>query len=256
MKTVTESFGSMVFDDRVMKAMLSEKVYKSLKRTIDKGLPLESYVADAVAAAMKDWAVEKGATHYTHWFQPLTDQSAEKHDSFFTLDHGMPVESFDGKVLAQQEPDASSFPNGGIRNTFEARGYTAWDCTSPAFVIGSTLCIPTIFVSYTGEALDYKTPLLRALNAIDKQATAVCRYFLPDTKKVIATLGWEQEYFLIDEALFDARPDLISCGRTLMGRKDWRYRLIKHRLSYEANPILRYRDNRASEELECSSIRS
>ena len=206
-----------VFDRQKMAKFLPESVFKQVQRTMDEGKRIDRELADHVANAMKEWALQLGVTHYTHWFQPLTDQSAEKHDSFFTLDHGMPVESFDGKVLAQQEPDASSFPNGGIRNTFEARGYTAWDCTSPAFVIGSTLCIPTIFVSYTGEALDYKTPLLRALNAIDKQATAVCRYFLPDTKKVIATLGWEQEYFLIDEALFDARPDLISCGRTLMG---------------------------------------
>ncbi|MCQ2974560.1 MAG: glutamine synthetase III [Bacteroidales bacterium] len=206
-----------VFDRTKMAKYLPETIYKKVVQTIDEGKQIDRDLADHVANAMKQWALQLGVTHYTHWFQPLTDQSAEKHDSFFTLDNGSPVEAFDGKVLAQQEPDASSFPSGGIRNTFEARGYTAWDCTSPAFVIGSTLCIPTIFISYTGEALDYKTPLLRSLNAIDRTATSVCRYFLPDTKHVINTLGWEQEYFLIDEALFDARPDLVACGRTLMG---------------------------------------
>ena len=207
-----------VFDDKKMSQYLPEGVYKKVKNCIEEGVNIDRELADHVANGMKQWAMELGVTHYTHWFQPLTDASAEKHDSFFTLGNdGQPVETFDGKVLAQQEPDASSFPSGGIRNTFEARGYTAWDPTSPAFVIGSTLCIPTVFISYTGEALDYKTPLLRSLNVLDKAATAVCKYFNPDVKRVKGTLGWEQEYFLIDEALFAARPDLISCGRTLMG---------------------------------------
>lgn len=206
-----------VFDDVKMARYMPEGVYKKVKKCIAEGQSINRELADHVANGMKQWAMELGVTHYTHWFQPLTDASAEKHDSFFTLQNGVPVESFEGKVLAQQEPDASSFPSGGIRNTFEARGYTAWDSTSPAFVIGTTLCIPTVFISYTGEALDYKTPLLRSLNALDNAATDVCRYFNPDVKRVIGTLGWEQEYFLIDEALFSARPDLIACGRTLMG---------------------------------------
>jgi len=207
-----------VFDSSKMEKYLSEQTIKKLNKVMSEGKGMDRDLADLVASGMKHWALDLGATHYTHWFQPLTEASAEKHDSFFTMEGKKAVESFDGKVLAQQEPDASSFPSGGIRNTFEARGYTAWDPTSPAFVIGSTLCIPTVFISYTGEALDYKTPLLRALNAVDKNATAVVNLFNKGAKKVIATLGWEQEYFLIDEAFFSARPDLVMTGRTLMGK--------------------------------------
>lgn len=179
---------------------------------------IDRNVADHISTGMKEWAISKGVTHYTHWFQPLTGATAEKHDSFFEpLGEGMAVEKFGGGSLVQQEPDASSFPNGGIRNTFEARGYTAWDPTSPAFIWGTTLCIPTIFVSYTGEALDNKTPLLRALQAVDQAATSVCKYFDKNVKKVNATLGWEQEYFLIDSALVASRPDITLTGRTLLG---------------------------------------
>src|SRR6056297_3402017 len=217
-KEISDYFGKNVFDDHKMQNYLSRDAYEHVRRAISKGIPIDRKMADAVAIGMKAWAVELGATHYTHWFQPLTGGTAEKHDSFLEYtDNGNVVESFSGKALAQQEPDASSFPSGGLRNTFEARGYTAWDPTSPAFVIGDTLSSPTIFISYTGEALDHKTPLLRALNAIDKAATAVCQYFDKNVTAVQANLGWEQEYFLIDEALYYARPDLSLTGRTLMG---------------------------------------
>lgn len=215
---ISEYFGMKVFDQVKMKKYLSEEAFEHVIDAMDKGTRIDRKIADQVASGMKAWAVEMGATHYTHWFQPLTEGTAEKHDTFidFSSD-GKVIESFSGKLLAQQEPDASSFPSGGIRNTFEARGYTAWDPSSPAFIVGKTLSIPTIFVSYTGEALDNKTPLLKALHAVDKAASAVCQYFDKDVNKVIATLGWEQEYFLIDEALFNARPDLVLTHRTLMG---------------------------------------
>ncbi|MDR1227256.1 MAG: glutamine synthetase III [Prevotellaceae bacterium] len=213
-------FGKNVFSLEKMKSYLSKSSYKTLLNTIETGMPLSHDIADEVAQGMKHWAIDMGATHYTHWFQPLTGGSAEKHDSFaeFDSERNM-VEEFSGKVLVQQEPDASSFPNGGIRNTFEARGYTAWDPASPAFVVGDTLCIPTIFISYTGEALDYKAPLLRSLAAIDKNATRVCKLFDENVQKVHSYLGWEQEYFLVDEALWAGRPDLMLTGRTLMGHE-------------------------------------
>jgi glutamine synthetase len=202
----------------VMREYLPSDAFKSMMESIQNGTRLDRKMADQVASAMKDWALTKGATHYTHWFQPLTGSTAEKHDAFFKpIGPGKAIEKFDGDLLVQQEPDASSFPNGGIRNTFEARGYTAWDPSSPAFVIGKTLCIPTIFISYTGESLDYKMPLLKALNAVDLAATEVCQYFDKNVTKVNATLGWEQEYFLIDQALFNARPDLMMTGRALFG---------------------------------------
>ena len=211
-------YASNVFTQDVMREYLPSDAYKSLLRTINEGAPLDRQLASQVASAMKDWALTKGVTHYTHWFQPLTGSTAEKHDSFFTpISDGRAIERFDGDNLIQQEPDASSFPNGGIRNTFEARGYTAWDPTSPAFIISGTLCIPTIFIAYTGEALDFKMPLIKALTAIDKAATEVCQYFEKDVTKVNATLGWEQEYFLIDKALFYARPDIMMTGRALVG---------------------------------------
>jgi glutamine synthetase len=214
----SDFFGKLVFDRPKMKKYLSKDAYKAVVEAIDKNTTIDRKIADGVASGMKAWAMENGVTHYTHWFQPLTDGTAEKHDAFidFTGDGGV-VEGFSGKLLAQQEPDASSFPSGGLRQTFEARGYTAWDVSSPAFIVGTTLCIPTIFISYTGEALDYKAPLLKALNAVDKAAVAVCQYFDKNVSKVIANLGWEQEYFLIDEALYQARPDLALTGRTLMG---------------------------------------
>jgi Uncharacterized protein related to glutamine synthetase len=216
----SEYFASMVFNKEKMFKYLPEKAYKDLINVIDKGASLSLSTADAVAAGMKKWAIEKGATHYTHWFHPLTEGTAEKHDAFIEYDgEGGIVEGLSGKLLVQQEPDASSFPNGGIRNTFEARGYTAWDPSSPAFIIGDTLCIPTIFISYTGESLDYKAPLLKALDAINKAAVDVCHYFDPKVKKVSAYLGWEQEYFLVDEDLYAARPDLLLTGRTLMGHE-------------------------------------
>jgi glutamine synthetase len=214
----SDYYGMLVFDRPKMKKYLSKDAYKAVIDAIDNGTTIDRKIADGVATGMKAWALENGATHYSHWFQPLTDATAEKHDAF--IDHnelGGVVEAFSGKLLAQQEPDASSFPSGGIRQTFEARGYTAWDVSSPAFIVGTTLCIPTIFISYTGEALDYKAPLLKALNAVDKAAVDVCQYFDKDVTKVIANLGWEQEYFLIDEALYQARPDLALTGRTLMG---------------------------------------
>ena len=211
-------FGKNVFNKNAMQQYLTSAAYESVMDAIVHGKRIDRKIADQVAVSMKDWAMSKGATHYTHWFQPLTGATAEKHDSFFeSINGSLAVEKFDGEQLVQQEPDASSFPNGGIRNTFEARGYTAWDPTSPAFVYETTLCIPTIFVSYTGEALDNKTPLLRALQAVDTAATAVCRYFDKNVSKVNATLGWEQEYFLIDEALALSRPDLLMTGRTLLG---------------------------------------
>ncbi len=217
-KRISEIFGVNVFDLDTMQKYVSRRAFDSLILSIKEGTKIQRSDADEIAAGMKAWAIERGATHYTHWFQPLTGSTAEKHDSFIDFDHGRkPFENFDGRELVQQEPDASSFPSGGIRSTFEARGYTAWDASSPAFIIGDTLCIPTIFVSYTGEALDYKTPLLKALNALNKAATAVANYFDPNVKKVFATLGWEQEFFLIDEALYIARPDLVLTGRTLMG---------------------------------------
>ena len=214
----SDFYGMLTFDRPKMKKYLSKEAYKGICDAIDNGTTIDRKIADQVATGMKAWAMENGTTHYTHWFHPLTDGTAEKHDAF--IDHselGGVVESFSGKLLAQQEPDASSFPSGGIRNTFEARGYTAWDVTSPAFIVGTTLCIPTVFISYTGEALDYKAPLLKALNAVDKAAVDVCQYFDKNVTRVQANLGWEQEYFLIDEALYQARPDLVLTGRTLMG---------------------------------------
>ncbi|MDA8850213.1 glutamine synthetase III [Flavobacteriaceae bacterium] len=214
----SEIFGANVFGFKTMRQFLTKDAFKSLMRAIDKGDKINRSIADQIASSMKDWAMAKGVTHYTHWFQPLTGATAEKHDAFFeTLGNGESLERFEGNQLVQQEPDASSFPNGGIRNTFEARGYTAWDPTSPAFIYGTTLCVPTVFVAYTGEALDYKTPLLRALNAVDHAATDVARYFDKTVKKVTASLGWEQEYFLIDKALVASRPDLEMTGRTLLG---------------------------------------
>ena len=214
----SEIFGANVFGFKTMRQFLTKEAFKSLMRAIDKGDKINRSIADQIASSMKDWAMAKGVTHYTHWFQPLTGATAEKHDAFFeTLGNGDSLERFEGNQLVQQEPDASSFPNGGIRNTFEARGYTAWDPTSPAFIYGTTLCVPTVFVAYTGEALDYKTPLLRALNAVDHASTDVARYFDKTVKKVTASLGWEQEYFLIDKALVASRPDIEMTGRTLLG---------------------------------------
>lgn len=216
----SEYFGSLVFNREKMFKYLPEKVYEKLTDCIDNNTPLDRETANAVAAGMKRWALEKGVTHYTHWFHPLTEGTAEKHDAFITPDgKGGVIEEFDGKLLIQQEPDASSFPNGGIRNTFEARGYSAWDPSSPAFIVGDTLCIPTIFIAYTGESLDYKTPLLKSLEAVNKAAVDVCHYFDPKVKKVYSYLGWEQEYFLVDEGLYAARPDLLMTGRTLMGHE-------------------------------------
>lgn len=212
-------FASNVFNDKTMRQYLTPEAYKAVKSAMDLGTKIDRKFADYVAMGMKEWALSKGVTHYTHWFQPLTGTTAEKHDAFFETapDGSDPIEKFGGSQLVQQEPDASSFPNGGIRNTFEARGYTAWDPTSPAFIFGTTLCIPTVFVSYTGEALDNKAPLLRALSTIDAAATEVCKYFDKNVKKVIATLGWEQEYFLVDAALAASRPDILQTGRTLLG---------------------------------------
>ncbi len=211
-------FGKKVFNREKMYKYLSKDVYETMIDVMDNGARLDRKVADAVAEGMKQWATENGVTHYTHWFQPLTEGTAEKHDSFIEHDgKGGMVEEFSGKLLVQQEPDASSFPSGGIRSTFEARGYSAWDPTSPVFIIDDTLCIPTVFISYSGEALDYKAPLLRALHAVNVAATDVCHYFDPSVKKVTSNLGWEQEYFLVDEGLYAARPDLLLTGRTLMG---------------------------------------
>lgn len=216
----SEYYGKAVFNRQKMFEYLPKKTFEALTKAIDNKEPLSREIADSVAAGMKQWALDNGAKHYTHWFHPLTDGTAEKHDSFIEHDgKGGVVEEFTGKLLVQQEPDASSFPNGGIRNTFEARGYSAWDISSPAFIIHNTLCIPTIFIAYTGESLDYKTPLLRALNSVDKAGTAVAQYFDPNVKHVHSYLGWEQEYFLVDEALYSARPDLMLTGRTLMGHE-------------------------------------
>jgi glutamine synthetase len=215
---VAAYYGENVFGRDAMRQHLSEEAYNTVMAAIEKGERIDRNMAEIIAAGMKNWSVSKGATHYTHWFQPLTGTTAEKHDAFFEpVEGGKAIERFGGSQLVQQEPDASSFPSGGIRNTFEARGYTAWDPTSPAFIIGDTLCIPTIFVSYTGDTLDFKTPLLKALAALDKAAVDVCQYFDKNVTKVIATLGWEQEYFLVDEALHNARPDLATTGRTLFG---------------------------------------
>lgn len=217
-KRRSEVFGTNVFNEAAMRQYLTKIALNSVMEAIDKGTKIDRVIADHISNGMKEWAISKGATHYTHWFQPLTGATAEKHDAFFeTIGNGLAIEKFEGNQLVQQEPDASSFPNGGIRNTFEARGYTAWDPTSPAFIYGTTLCIPTVFVSYTGEALDYKTPLLRALHAVDNAAVAVCKYFDKNVKKVNASLGWEQEYFLIDSTLAASRPDIMLTGRTLLG---------------------------------------
>ncbi|MBO4416987.1 MAG: glutamine synthetase III [Bacteroidales bacterium] len=214
----SEYFGKKVFNREKMYKYLPKQVYNKMIDVMDNGAQLDLNVADAVAAGMKQWATENDVTHYTHWFQPLTEGTAEKHDSFVEHDgKGGMIEEFSGKLLVQQEPDASSFPSGGIRSTFEARGYSAWDPTSPVFIIDDTLCIPTVFISYSGEALDYKAPLLRSLHAVNVAATDVCHYFYPNVKKVFSTLGWEQEYFLVDEGLYSARPDLLLTGRTLMG---------------------------------------
>ncbi len=221
---ISSYYGSHVFGDDAMKAYLKEDVYLKVKATIQNGQKLDKSLAQDIADAMKVWAMEKGATHYAHWFQPLTGKTAEKHDSFFNLDlgTGKAIEEFPGSALAQQEPDGSSFPGGGLRSTFEARGYTAWDPSSPAFILevgeGRTLCIPTIFVTYSGQTLDYKLPFLRSISYLEKAALDVVNYFEKDAKRVTTTLGWEQEYFLVDEALFNARPDLVMCGRTLIGK--------------------------------------
>ena len=216
----SEYFGKYVFNKEKMYRYLPKEVYDQMVDVMDNGASLDRSIADAVADGMKKWAMEMGVTHYTHWFQPLTEGTAEKHDAFVEHDgKGGMIEKFSGKLLVQQEPDASSFPNGGIRNTFEARGYSAWDPTSPVFIIDDTLCIPTIFIAYTGEALDYKAPLLRALHAVGNAAKEVCQYFYEDVQKVQVNLGWEQEYFLVDEGLYSARPDLLMTGRTLMGHE-------------------------------------
>ena len=217
---LSDYYGSHVFDRKKMQEYLPKEAYKAVTDAIEKGTPISREIADLIANGMKSWAKSLNVTHYTHWFQPLTDGTAEKHDGFIEFgEDGGVIERFSGKLLIQQEPDASSFPNGGIRNTFEARGYTAWDVSSPAFVVDTTLCIPTIFISYTGEALDYKTPLLKALAAVDKAATEVCQLFDKNVTRVFTNLGWEQEYFLVDEGLYAARPDLLLTGRTLMGHE-------------------------------------
>ena len=216
----SEYFGSKVFGRKAMRKYLDRRTYDALVDTIENGTPLTREIADGIASGMRQWAMEHGADHYTHWFQPLTGGTAEKHDSFaFPDGQGGVLEEFSGKLLIQQEPDASSFPSGGIRNTFEARGYSAWDPTSPAFIVDTTLCIPTVFISYTGEALDYKVPLLRSISAVDKAATEVCRYFDRNVNRVFSYLGWEQEYFLIDESMWAARPDMVLTGRTMMGHE-------------------------------------
>ncbi|MEY2923492.1 MAG: hypothetical protein RLZZ337_32, partial [Bacteroidota bacterium] len=219
--SIPELYASNVFSDNAMRQFLSKEAYDSVSSAISEGKTISRKMAEHVASGMKRWALSKGASHYTHWFQPLTGSTAEKHDSFFEPEDGQAVEKFSANSLVQQEPDASSLPSGGLRNTFEARGYTAWDPSSPAFIFenttGKTLCIPTVFVSYNGEALDYKAPLLKSLSLIDRAATDICKYFLKKVKSVNASLGIEQEYFLVDEALFNARPDLMLCGRTLLG---------------------------------------
>ncbi|HMK27167.1 MAG TPA: glutamine synthetase III, partial [Chitinophagaceae bacterium] len=219
---VTAIFGSNVFTLKTAREFLSNEAYKSLIASIETSQKIDRAMANQIANGIRAWAESRGVTHFTHWFQPLTGSTAEKHDSFFTLkSDGTPIEQFEGDALIQQEPDASSFPSGGLRATFEARGYTAWDPSSPAFIMdignGKTLCIPTIFVSYTGESLDYKAPLLKSLEALNKAAVDVCNYFDKNVTKVTPTLGWEQEYFVIDESLFNARPDLVMCGRTVFG---------------------------------------
>ena len=217
-KRISEIYATDVFTRQQMRQYLSKGVYDSVVDSIEQGRRIDRSIANQVAEGMKVWAIEHGATHYTHWFQPLNDSTAEKHDAFIepSLDKAV-FESFNGDLLVQQEPDASSFPSGGLRNTFEARGYSAWDPSSPAFIIDGTLCIPSIFVAYTGQALDFKTPLLKSMNVLDNAAVEVCQYFDKDVTKVVPTLGWEQEYFLVDEALYNARPDLVQSGRTLMG---------------------------------------
>lgn len=215
---ISDYYGELTFGKEAMKEYLTEESYKSLINSVEKGEKISRVIADQVAASLKSWAISKGATHYTHWFHPLTGATAEKHDAFIVpTSSGKAIESFKGGELVQQEPDASSFPSGGIRNTFEARGYTAWDPTSPAFIIDTTLCIPTIFISYTGEALDFKMPLLKALSELDKATVSVVNFFNPEVKNVYGTLGWEQEYFVVDAALYQARPDLMLCGRTVFG---------------------------------------
>ncbi len=217
---VSEYYGVNVFNRKAQKKYLSKETYGALTRSIDQGTPIDREIANHVAAGMRMWALEKGVTHYTHWFQPLTDGTAEKHDAFVELDcNGGMIEEFSGKLLVQQEPDASSFPSGGLRNTFEARGYSAWDPSSPAFIVDDTLCIPTVFIAYTGEALDYKTPLIRSVEALNKAAVNVCKFFNEDVNKIITYLGWEQEYFLVDEDLYSARPDLSLTERTLLGHE-------------------------------------
>ena len=217
---VSEYYGENVFNRKAMQKYLSKETYQSLTYAIDNGISIDREVANHVAAGMRMWALEKGVTHYTHWFQPLTDGTAEKHDAFVEHDgNGGMIEEFSGKILAQQEPDASSFPNGGLRNTFEARGYSAWDPSSPAFIVDDTLCIPTVFIAYTGEALDYKTPLIRSIEVLNNAAKEVCHYFNSNVKKIITYLGWEQEYFLVDEELYNARPDLSLTERTLLGHE-------------------------------------
>lgn len=253
---ISDYFGQNTFGFRTMQATLSAQVYQRLMDTVQHGGKMETDIADAIAAAMKNWAIEKGATHYTHWFQPLTGSTAEKHDAFFELDsNGMPIEKFDGTALAQQEPDASSFPTGGLRNTFEARGYTAWDPTSPAFILEDghtkTLCIPTVFVAYTGEALDNKAPLLKSLERLDKAATAVCHYWDRNVSKVTVSLGCEQEFFLIDKALFNARPDLVSSGRTVFGFKPSKGQQMEDNY-FSAIPA---RVQRFLQELECEAYK-
>ncbi len=219
-QNVSAYFGRAVFDLKTMQTYLSKGTYKELARYIEEHKPIDQKLADEIATAMRLWARENGASHYTHWFQPLTDGTAEKHDAFASLDsNGGIIEEFSGKLLTQQEPDASSFPNGGLRNTFEARGYSAWDPSSPAFIVDDTLCIPTVFIAYTGEALDFKTPLLRSLDSLDKATTKVVQFFNPEVKQCTTFLGWEQEYFLVDEALYNARPDLCLTGRTLLGHE-------------------------------------
>src|SRR3954469_17875193 len=219
---ITAIFAENVFTHKVARQFLSDEAFKSLMSSIKAGQKIDRNMGSQIANGLRAWAETKGVTHFTHWFQPLTGTTAEKHDSFFTLKgDGTPIEEFDGGALIQQEPDASSFPSGGLRATFEARGYTAWDPSSPAFVMeighGKTLCIPTIFVSYTGESLDYKAPLLKALEALNKAAVEVCNFFDKNVSRVTATLGWEQEYFVVDEAMANARPDLVQCGRTVFG---------------------------------------
>ena len=219
-KKTSEYYGEQVFNRKMMTKYLSKKTFDALSKAIDNGRPVDRELAEHVAAGMRMWALERNVTHYTHWFHPLTDGTAEKHDAFVEHDgQGGMIEEFEGKLLAQQEPDASSFPSGGLRNTFEARGYSAWDPSSPAFIVGDTLCIPTIFISYTGESLDYKTPLLKSLYQVNKASTDVTKYFNKDVEKVICNLGWEQEYFLVDEDLYYARPDLMLTGRTLMSHE-------------------------------------